>query len=135
MSVTKRNDFIYDSTANTFSGFLIRGFIVDKEIKLTNVLIQFNDEDNFRNREIYWTDKKLRLITWSNTDVAQPPNLNFLDFDVSGNEHNVPYINVNINETIEANKNFALAIICSKTYPSHKPNDVIICDKYQIYLP
>jgi len=30
------------------------------------------------------------------------------------------------NETIEANTNFALAIICSKTYPSHKPDSVII---------
>jgi len=124
--ITKRKDFIYESNSDTFSGFLIRDFIVDKEIKLTNVLIQFNEKDNFKTREIYWTDKKLRLVTWSNTNMAQPPNLNYLDFDVSGAEHNVPYINVNINETIKANNNFALAIICSKTYPSHKPDDVII---------
>jgi len=53
MGITKRNDFIYENISDTFSGFLTHDFIANKRIELTNVLVQFNDKENFKIREIY----------------------------------------------------------------------------------
>jgi len=70
--------------------------------------------------------KKLRLITWNNAEPLTNSNISYIDYDIGGNEHNVPYIKILINKIIEANKNFLIIIFCSKTYTSRKPSNVIL---------
>jgi len=59
--IIKNNDFIHTINPSIFIGFLIQDYIVDERIELTHGLIQFHGEDTYNDREIYWTDKKIKI--------------------------------------------------------------------------
>jgi len=128
VGVSENEDFDYETTGEIFHSKVIKDIPLERKIKITNAIVQFYDEDAYNRREIYWTDKTLRLLVWSNTSRPLLPNLTHKDFDISGGSHNVPYITVAINKTIEANKNFSIVILCSKNYSSRKPDDVVLTD-------
>jgi len=79
-----------------------------------------------KDKEIYWIDKKLRLITWNNAKPLTDSNISYIDYGIGGNKHNLLYTNILINKIIEANKNFSIVIFCSKIYTSCKPSNVIL---------
>jgi len=51
---------------------LIKGFIIDKNIELTRMLISFGNEKHYDNLPIYWTDKTL-IINISNSLLPREP--------------------------------------------------------------
>jgi len=119
------SEFIYfDGNSSGFSGELIKDFLVDEPIEITNILIQFYGEYAHRTKELYWTDKRIGLQVRDSAEIFGENTF----YDISGSEHNLPFSEINANKIIEANKNFSISLALSKTYPSHKPDDVILSD-------
>jgi len=106
---------------------LIKDFLVDEPIEITNILVQFYNEQAHSTKELYWTDKRV-ILSLRNSSEIFSSTVETNSYDISGSEHNVPFSEINANKYIEANKNFLLSITLSKTYPSHKPSDVILTD-------
>jgi len=90
-------------------------------------LIQFIGENAHKTKALYWTEKQFGIHIRDSTSLSGPSNEDTF-YDISGNEHNISYIKIPIKKTIEVNKKFSATIALSKTYPSHKPNDVILTD-------
>jgi len=110
-----------------FTTTLIKDFLVDEPIEITDILIQFYGEQAHNTKKLYWTDKRIGLHIRNSTELFNPSNENTF-YNISGNEHNLPFSEINANKIIEANKNFKLTMTLSKTYPSHKPDNIILID-------
>jgi len=133
-SIVEAKDFDYENNVELFSSRIIKDFIVDKKIEIANALVQFYEEDAYKTIAIYWTNKILRLYTWSNMELPRPPNLEYIDYDIGGNEHNVSHINISINKNIEASKIFSVMLLCSKNYTIRKPDNIILADVAPLHL-
>jgi len=125
-STIKNIDFEYKR--GIFIACMVLNCITDKKITLTYALLDFHNGYDYDNRELYWIDKQLRVINWDNTKPSVHINTKATNYNFSGSIHNVPYIKIPINKTIEANKNLGILLICDKTFPSGKPDDVILTD-------
>jgi len=112
---------------NEFATTLIEDFLVDESIEITNILVQFYNEQAHTTKKLYWTDKRVGLLVRNSTELFSRNN-ELTYYDISGGEHNIPFSEINANKIIEANKNFSISIKLSKTYPSHKPDNVILTD-------
>jgi len=117
----------YGEELDSFSTTLIKDFLVDEPIEITNILVQFYGEQAHSTKKLYWTDKRVILSVRNSAEIFSRNNEHTF-YDISGGEHNVPFSEINANKIIEANKNFTLGIKLSKTYPSHKPSDIILTD-------
>jgi len=122
------SEFIYyDGNSSGFGGTLIKDFLVDEPIEITNILIQFYGERAHSTKELYWTDKRIGLQIRDSIEIFGVSDENTF-YDISGSEHDLPFSEISVNKIIEANKNFSISMALSKTYPSHKPSDVILTD-------
>jgi len=119
--------FYYYKDINKFTVDLINDFLVDKPIKITHALIQFNSIHPSRDKTnaLYWTDKKIGLHIRNSVNPFDESKEN-LFYTISGAEHNVPYSKININKIVNANNNFSFTIALSSDYTSHKPDDIIL---------
>jgi len=126
-SIIPKHEFYYYEDINSFTVDLINDYLVDKSIEITHALIQFYNESspNNRNKELYWTDKKLGLHIRNSVNPFDESKENIF-YTISGAEHNVSYSKININKTVNANNNFSFTIALSSEYASRKPNNVIL---------
>jgi len=110
-----------------FAATLISDFLVDESIEISNILVQFYGEEAHNTKELYWTDKRVSLQIRNSAETFGLAN-EHISYDISGSEHNLSFSEINSNKLVEANKNFKLTMALSKTYPSHKPGNVILTD-------
>jgi len=110
MNIVIPSEFMYyGEELDSFTVKLIKDFLVNEPIEITNILVQWYGEQAHNTKELYWTDKRVSLHVRNSAETFET-SLENTFYDISGNEPNLPFSEINANKNIEANKNFSISI-------------------------